>query len=172
MTGIKQYTANELQAQMAQHITLLIDVVDNGASIGFLPPLSDNDARAYWESRMNGLQSGEIVLLVSHENDAVTGCVQLALEPRANGNHRAEIQKLMVHTSYRRRGIGRELMFTAEKFARQHNRTTIILDTRQGDPSELLYQSMDYIQAGVIPQYARSADGTLHATVFYYKLLI
>jgi len=30
---------------------------------------------------------------------------------------------------------------------------------------------MGWQPAGTIPRYARSADGTLHTTVFYYKLL-
>ena len=46
-----------------------------------------------------------------------------------------------------------------------------MLDTRQGDPAEALYASLGWVRAGVIPDYARSADGSLHATVIYYKLL-
>lgn len=168
---IKQYNHLDLDKNKAIFVDLLIDVVENGASIGFLPPLSQDDALTYWQSRINGIKSGKIVLLVAHRDDVITGCVQLALEQRFNGNHRAEVQKLMVHTTHRRQGIGRELMVALEQFANSNGRTTLILDTRHGDPSELLYQSMDYVQAGIIPQYARSADGTLHSTVFYYKLL-
>ena len=28
-----------------------------------------------------------------------------------------------------------------------------------------------YVHAGTIPNYARSIDGTLHSTMFYYKIL-
>ena len=63
------------------------------------------------------------------------------------------------------------LMRAVEDRARQAGRTTLVLDTRQGDPSERLYAAMGYRRAGVIPAYARSANGTLHATAFYYKLL-
>jgi len=35
--------------------------------------------------------------------------------------------------------------------ARQHGRTLLVLDTRQGDPSELLYRKLRYARAGVIP---------------------
>ena len=62
-------------------------------------------------------------------------------------------------------------MNVASNRSRRLGRTTLVLDTRQGDPSERLYQSLGYRVAGAIPQYARSADGTLAATVFYYKLL-
>jgi ribosomal protein S18 acetylase RimI-like enzyme len=90
---------------------------------------------------------------------------------RANGLHRAEVAKLMVHRAARRRGIARALMLALEDHARRLGRTTLVLDTRQGDPSERLYQSLGYQLAGAIPEYARSADGTLDATAIYYRLL-
>jgi hypothetical protein len=62
-------------------------------------------------------------------------------------------------------------MLALETQARRLGRTTLVLDTRQGDPSELLYRSLGYQSAGAIPAYARSADGTLHTTALYYRLL-
>ena len=44
-------------------------------------------------------------------------------------------------------------------------------DTRHGDPSEALYRSLGWERAGVIPRYARSADGALDPSAFYYRLL-
>jgi len=55
--------------------------------------------------------------------------------------------------------------------ARQYGRTLLVLDTRQGDPSELLYRKLGYTRAGVVPGYAGSADGTLAATAFYYMFV-
>lgn len=78
----------------------------------------------------------------------------------------------MTHPNYRLRGIGRLLMQKAEGRARHDGRTLLVLDTREGDPSNILYTSLEYIEAGRIPGYARSADGNLDATVFYYKTLI
>jgi hypothetical protein len=62
-------------------------------------------------------------------------------------------------------------MRALEARARERGRSTLVLDTREGEPSERLYQSLGWIRSGVIPQYARSADGSLHSTVVYYKLL-
>lgn len=62
-------------------------------------------------------------------------------------------------------------MKAIEQEAQQAGRTTLILDTRQGDPSESLYTKLGYARAGTIPEYARSTDGSLHTTVFMYKLL-
>lgn len=104
-------------------------------------------------------------------NDIIVGSVQLHLSTKANGTHRAEIAKLMTHSNYRRNGIARSLMQKAEDRAKQEDRSLIVLDTREGDPSNLLYTSMGYIQAGRIPSYAISANGELHATIFYYKVI-
>lgn len=75
------------------------------------------------------------------------------------------------HSPHLGRGMGQVLMNAIEAEARQTGRTTLILDTRAGDPSERLYAKLSYTQAGVIPEYARSTDGSLHTTVFMYKLL-
>jgi len=50
-------------------------------------------------------------------------------------------------------------------------RTTLFLDTRRGDPSERLYESLGWVFAGSIPEYARSAGGALDANAIYYRLL-
>jgi acetyltransferase len=152
-------------------VALLRDVVDDGGSVGFLPPLAMDDAREYWEGVAAAVKGGARLLWVARDGGALVGTVQLDLEKRANGSHRAELIKLMVHTSARRRGIGRALMLAAQDEARRRGRRTLVLDTRQGDPSEALYRSLGWSFAGAIPQYARSANGELHATALYYLLL-
>lgn len=94
----------------------------------------------------------------------------MGLESRENGNHRAEVQKLMVHPEARRQGIARQLMEALDTAAREANRSLLVLDVRKGDPAETLYQKMRYTHVGDIPDYARSETG-LDATSFYYKLL-
>lgn len=144
---------------------LLIQVVDEGASIGFLPPMNKEDAVSYWE---NLLQPNIIVFVVKIHNKIV-GSVQLHVSSKQNGTHRAEIGKLMTHPNFRRNGIGRVLMQKAEERAKQENRSLLTLDTREGDPSNKLYVSLGFIKCGKIPDYARSANGELHTTVLYYK---
>ena len=146
---------------------LLIDVVADGASVGFLPPLTAAEAERYWA----GVMDGSTVLWVARHGGDVVGTVQLQLCGRANGEHRAEIAKLMVHPRAQRQGIGRRLMEAAEERARKEGRSLLVLDTRAGDPSNRLYRALGYTEAGSIPQYARSADGSFDATVIYYKLL-
>lgn len=167
---ILRVNANFAENMLPGLADLLKDSVDSGASVGFLPPLSLEVATAYWEDILNSLD-GVRVLLIAQDGEQIAGSVQIYLEPRANGNHRAEIQKLMVHTDHRRKGIGRQLMQAAEAIVHDYGRTLIVLDTRPGDIAEGLYTQMGYQTAGFIPQYARSADGSLDATVFMYRIL-
>jgi acetyltransferase len=153
-------------------VALLRDAVDGGASIGFLPPLGEAEAGAYWDGVVDALGDGSRVLLVARDPaGGIVGSAQLELAMRANARHRAEVSKVMVHRAARRQGIGRALMRALEQHAHRLGRTTLVLDTRQGDPSEALYRGLGWKPAGVIPRYAASADGTLHATALYYKLL-
>jgi acetyltransferase len=171
MAEIMSVDAREAAAILPELVALLQDAVAGGASVGFLPPLSDEEATAYWHGTIADLDQGARVLLVARHNGHVTGCVQIDPAGRANGAHRAEVQKLMVHQDARRQGLGRALMTALEVYARHIGRTLLVLDTREGDPAEALYAGCGYIRVGVIPRYALSAAGTLDGTVYYYKEL-
>ena len=77
----------------------------------------------------------------------------------------------MVHPLRQSQGIGAQLMRAIELEAAREGRTTLVLDTREGEPSERLYFKAGFIKAGSIPNYAQSGDGSLHTTVYMYKLL-
>jgi len=176
MTGvsldIEPLAAAGVEARRPALVALLRDAVESGASIGFLPPMAETEAAAYWDTVAAGLGEGSRVVLAAHDSElGLVGSGQLELAMRANAGQRAEVAKVMVHRRARRRGIGRALMLALEDHARRLGRTTIILDTRQGDPSEVLYRAVGWTFAGTIPRYARSATGTLDATALYYKLL-
>ena len=123
-------------------VALLRDAVDSGASIGFLPPLAETEAGAYWRhGRRRDRARDRGSILAAHDGElGLVGSAQLDLAMRANAGHRAEVSKVMVHRRARRRGVGRALMLALEDHARRLGRTTLVLDTRQGDPSEELYR--------------------------------
>jgi GNAT superfamily N-acetyltransferase len=169
---IETLTAAAAEAALPALMVLLRDAVDGGASVGFLPPVGDGDNRQYWTSVIAAIRSDTRVLVAARDADGrLVGSGQLGLEMRENGRHRAEVMKIMVLTEARRRGIGRALMLALEAEARRRDRTTLVLDTRAGDPSEALYALLGWVPFGVVPRYARSGDGTLDASAFYYKLL-
>lgn len=171
LPSIERVSPAEEAAALPGLIHLLQDTVASGASVGFLPPLSAEEAQHYWRTVFQEVAQDACVLLVAREAGQVVGSVQLALALKPNAQHRAEVQKLFVLSNQRRLGIGRALMHAVEQVARDCGRTLLVLDTRQGDNAERLYRKLEYCEAGVIPAYARSANGTLDGTVIFYKPL-
>jgi GNAT superfamily N-acetyltransferase len=148
-------------------------VVYDGAGVSFVVPFSTDDARAFWQaSVLPSLQARTRRVLVARLDDRIVGTVQIDLATPPNQQHRAEILKLLVHPSARRRGIARALMLAVEPLARSEGRTLLTLDTWTGRPAEALYVSLGYIVAGVIPRYARgSLTPELEPTTIMYKHL-
>jgi acetyltransferase len=99
----------------------------------------------------------------------VVGAVQPALCTKKNGLHRAEVEKLMVHSEHRSAGIGRAPMDAIEQRAEERGRKLLVLDTRSGDVASALYPKCGYVEAGQIPGYAASASGRLDATSIFAR---
>ncbi|UYZ58245.1 GNAT family N-acetyltransferase [Hymenobacter latericus] len=170
--NIRALTPAEMRPRLAALQELLIDAVASGASVGYLHPLPPELAAQYWAGVLASVAAAETVLLVAEAPDgSVCGTVQLVLATKPNAPHRAEVSKLLVHSAYRRQGIGRALLHALETHARRHQRSTLVLDTRRGDVSEQLYRQTGYTLAGEIPAYVRNEAGELQSTMVYYKLL-
>jgi GNAT superfamily N-acetyltransferase len=162
----------EERAVRPELVALLGDAVAGGASIGFLPPLDEEEARRYWGAVFAEVARQACVLLVARDaGGRIVGTVQLALAAFPNARHRAEVRKLLVLRSERGRGMGRALMLAVERVAHGCGRSLLVLDTREGDVAERLYRALGYQEAGVIPLYARNAAGGLDGTVVFYKML-
>ena len=171
MVRLNKLTAAEVVAELPALTNLLLDAVDSGASVGFLPPLGVDVAREYWNEVIHAIDNGNRILIAAFHHADLVGSVQLDLAAKPNALHRAEVMKLFVHRKARRQGIATMLITAVELAAKGAGRNLLILDTRQGDPSEYLYLSLGYRHAGVIPRYARSESGELHSTVFLYREL-
>lgn len=165
--------ATTLSATTLDRLAIILkDAVDGDASVGWLAPMDLDEARAYWRKRAVAAQNGDTILLLAYaDDDALAGTAQLGFAPYPNGSHRADVMKVLVHSDYRRKGIGGALMLALEDHARQHAISLLVLDTLLGEPSELLYQKLGYQESGKIPNFARINDGSLATTVYYYKIL-
>ncbi len=152
---------------------LLQEVVHAGASLGFLPPVGEQNARSYWCSVAQAVAGGTRILLVAKtgEKGSIAGAAQMELAQQQNARHRAEVMKVMVHPSARRRGVGSALLAAVEREALARTRSLLILDTERGSVAEPMYRSLGYVEVGIIPGYARGADGELHDTVYFFKVL-
>lgn len=152
---------------------ILVRLVADGASVGFIAPLTHERARQFWDTLPRpGVHL--FIATVPSGSDAgatVVGTAQLHLAAQENGRHRAEAAKLLVHPDWQRRGIARALLNALESRAEVLGRSTLILDTREGDPSNALYIGAGWTRVGRIAEYCRSNDGNLDATIVYAKWL-
>jgi len=112
-------------------------------------------------------------LLVAEDTatGTIVGTVQVVPAPQDNQPHRADIAKMLVHRSARRRGVGAALMQAAEATARELGKTLLVLDTAAGGDAERLYARLGWQRLGTIPGYALFPDGSLCGATFFYRVL-
>jgi acetyltransferase len=169
--GIRALASHELKLCTPALSDLLIDAVANGASLGFLAPLSEEHARSYWLSLRRELLASTRLLLVAQVGDRIVGSGQLALPSWPNARHRAELQKLFVSTDLRGRGVGKLLVTALHDAARRRGRSLILLGARRGAPAEQFYRSLGYREVGVVPGFATGPAGERYDNVSFYKEL-
>ncbi|OUR68443.1 GNAT family N-acetyltransferase [Marinomonas sp. 42_23_T18] len=150
-------------------INLLCDCVDTGASVGFLPPMSELEARFYWTSVQEAVDANASLILIAKEENVLLGSVQLSFSSKTNAQHRCEVEKLMVLSTARGTGVATMLLQGVENVAASWHKQLITLDTRTDDAAYHLYQKMGYIEAGVVPNFVKSASGNLENTSIFYK---
>jgi GNAT superfamily N-acetyltransferase len=170
---IRTLNATEAATRIAELSDILIDCVDGGASVSFMAPLSRDRADAFWRLVAEGVASGDRALLVAEHRDSgeMLGTVQLILRQPENQPHRAEVAKMLVRRSARRRGLGAQLMRAVEECAFAAGKTLLVLDTVTGADGERLYARLGWQRVGVIPDYALMPDGAPCATTVFYKSL-
>jgi GNAT superfamily N-acetyltransferase len=150
---------------------LLLDVVEGGASVGFMWPLDRTKAAAFWEKILASIERGERILFVAEDDgdSAIIGTVQVILAMPDNQPHRADIAKMQVHRRARHSGVGTALMRAAEDAAREAGKTLLVLDTATGSDAERLYTRLGWQRVGIIPDYALWPMGGFCNTTFFYR---
>lgn len=149
---------------------LLVDAVQSGAAVSFLPPLTVENAEAWWRKTIAAADP-RAIFLVARAEPGIVGSVQLHPAWAPNQPHRADIAKLLVHRRRRRMGLGTQLMQTVETAAQRAGFTLLTLDAKRGGAAEQLYRQLGWTTVGTIPGYAIDPDGTPHDTVIFYKEL-
>ena len=139
---IERLSEAEARAVLPQLVALLQDTVHDGASVGFLRPLAAEVAEQFWLDIIREVGQGSRILLVALREGQIVGTVQLGLCLKPNGPHRAEVQKLMVHTAWRRQGIAKALMSAIEEQARAENRSLLCLDTEADKPAHVALRTV------------------------------
>ncbi len=177
MTMDSRITVRRIGAASAHACTdalsdVLIDCVEGGASVSFMLPLARDTALAFWRGVADGVQRGERVLLVAEgEQGQIVGTVQLITAQPENQPHRADVAKMLVRRSARRRGVAQQLMAALDDAARAEGKTVLVLDTVTGGDAERLYARAGWQRVGVVPNFALMPTGELCGTTFFYKHL-
>lgn len=162
---------SEARAAVPALCDVLIDCVEDGASVGFMAQLTPAQAHAFWTGVADAVGDNATVLIVARVGGEIVGTVQLGVKLPPNQPHRADLKKLLVHRKARGLGLARALMDEAEAQALQHGRRLLVLDTATGSAAEAIYERLGWQSAGVIPDYALYPDGRFCASTFFYKLL-
>jgi GNAT superfamily N-acetyltransferase len=168
---IRRLGGTEVRAQLDRLAGVLADCVAGGASVSYMAPFSHEQARAAFEAVAVEVEEGRRLLLGAFAEGRLVGTVQLILALPPNQPHRAEIAKLLVHRSARKRGIAQLLMEHAEAEARAEGKTLLVLDTVTGSDAERLYARLGWSRVGVIPGYALFPNGRPCDTTIFWKAL-
>ncbi len=168
---IVQLNAATLPVYRNDLAELLIDAVAQGASVGYIDTLTRDQAQDYIHTLRDAMVKNHLLVWIARDQRGIVGSIQLDLCLKPNGQNRAEIQKLLVHSRARRQGVGKALMAALERVARDRQRGLLYLDTQSGSPAEAFYRTLGYRCLGEIPDFACTPDGYYHPTAIYYKRL-
>lgn len=159
------------EACLPQLAEILVDAVEDGASVGFLAGFDPAAARAWWRSKTAAVTNGTLAVWVAREDGRVTGTISLAYADKPNQKHRADVVKLAVLRGQRGRGLGRRLLAAAERTAAATGVTLLMLDTETAGAAETLYQRAGWHRYGIVPGMAADPSGVLRDCSFFYKQL-
>ncbi len=166
---ILRLDAARARAAVPELADVLVDCVAGGASVNFMAPYTQAEAEAFFARVADSVERGETALIAARLDGRILGTVQLGLDTPPNQPHRADVKKMLVHRSARRRGVGAAVLAEAERWAAELGRTLLVLDTAEGEAGEHLYASQGWIRVGVIPDYALMPEGGFCGAVFFYK---
>lgn len=151
---------------------VLGDCIEDNASVGFMPPFTQDQGAAFWRGVADAVGRGEVLLYGAFVDAELVGTVQIGFALKPNQPHRADLMKLLVHRKGRGRGLSTALMNAAESGAAEAGRSLLVLDTAKGELAERIYEKLGWQRSGEIPDYALFPDGRFCDTVIFYKRLV
>lgn len=151
-------------------VNLLKDSVVNNYSVGFMQDSTEADFERFWLGEI-AMCDSENGIFLAFADDQVLGSVIVTRELRANGRHRAEFRKLLVHSKAQKMGIGTALEKLATKYAKDIGLKLLYLDSATSFLVDGVYEKWGWRKSGEIPNFAKNPDGSLVSTWFFYKIL-
>jgi len=168
---IRRLGAAEARAHLDELAAVLQDCVEGGASVGYMAPFTHEEARSVYETYVDELEQGRRIILAAFSEGALVGTAQVVFAPHPNQPHSADVVRVLVHRSARRRGVARLLMEHVEREALAAGRTLLVLDAVTDGDAARLYARLGWVEVGVIPNYALYPDGRPCDTTYFWKSL-
>jgi len=169
---ITEWSAHDVAQRLDDLAEILHACVADGASVGFILPHTQAEAKSFWQGLLAEVDGGARRLYVALDQGQPAGVVTLITAMPGNQPHRGEVSKLLVHPGHRRKGLARQLMQHLEAEARRIGKGLLTLDTRTGDTAEPLYSALGFQTAGVIPGYCLDVHGERYdSTTYMFKRL-
>ena len=166
---IRRLDADEVRTHLDGLAAVLADCVAGGASVSYMAPFTEADARAAFDrvGRRGGVVDGGWSWPRSSTESRRhrPGRRREAAEPAAPRGRR-QAARAPVGAPPRGRRL---LMERAEREARSEGKTLLVLDTVTGDDAERLYTRLGWTRVGVIPNYALYPDGRSCDTTVFWK---
>ncbi|MCW2963387.1 MAG: acetyltransferase [Actinomycetia bacterium] len=166
---VRRLRPDEARGQLEALAGVLADCVAGGASVGYMEPFPHEEARAAFEVFVGDAEQGRRIILGAFLDGDLVGTAQLVLAVPPNQPHRAEVARVLVHRSARRRGMAQRLMEQLEQEARTEGKTLLVLDAVTGGDAARLYERLGWNTVGVIPNYALYPDGQFCDTTVFWK---
>ncbi|MDH6577354.1 GNAT family N-acetyltransferase [Kitasatospora sp. MAP5-34] len=145
-----------------EFIRLWTDASNAGGAVGFVPPVTVDQARAAAEKHFAGLGPGcPDRLLIAREVGSGRLAGMLIFEDMRFPlmDHWRLLKLVMVHPDLQGRGYGAELMGEAERIARGWGLSALRLTLRGGLGLEKFYGRCGYTEVGRVPAALRVAPG-------------
>ncbi|MFG1603472.1 GNAT family N-acetyltransferase [Actinoplanes sp. NPDC049265] len=168
---IERLDAASFEEQLPALAAVLVDAVDDGASVGFLAGFDVPAATAWWRARSPAVGAGGLAVWVARDDGVVAGTISLAYADKPNQRHRADVLKLAVLRTHRGRGLARRLLAAAEHTAAATGVRLLMLDTETASAAESLYQRAGWHRYGIVPAMAADPSGVPRDCSFFYKTI-
>jgi GNAT superfamily N-acetyltransferase len=150
---------------------VLAACVEAGAALGVRRVPSREGAAAVWQAAASRVAEGRAALFAAWSEGVLAGAATLALDAPEDRPCRAEVERLLVHPAFRRRGLGRALLGAAETAAAAAGRRRLVVETAAEAACEALLRSAGWTEAGRIPDDVLAPDGTPRDTVILTRSL-
>lgn len=118
--------------------------------------------------------SGAGAHFVTELSGAVVGTVNLELHQHGLKTHRAAVMGLVVSHAYTRRGIARMLIQACKDEAAKRGCTILEISCRAGEPPELIYPRLGFVEYGRLPKGLKESWGAYreYDEVLYYMPIL